>query len=235
MAEGNVMHALLQNKAKNLYTCVTTITHMILSMKSIRIAALLLFISTGAFAQFFQLGIRGGVNSYNVRYDAITVNNISIESASKNGLHLGFYSRIQVLGFYVQPELLYTRMGSSITTSTNGNASTADLTFQRIDIPVLAGKKFFGLLRVNGGPVFSNLLKADLNENNLSQNITDTYRNNTVGFQVGLGLDFWKLVVDAKYEGSLMRFGNSISTNGQTFNTDARPSQWLLSVGYRVF
>lgn len=204
-------------------------------MKCMRLLAFFMLFSTGTYAQFFQLGIRGGVNSYNVRYDAITLNNVSIESASKNGLHLGFYSRVQLLGFYVQPELLYTRMGSSITTTTNGTASTADLTFQRIDVPVLAGKKFFGLLRVNAGPVFSNLLKADLNENNLTQNITNTYRNNSVGFQFGVGVDFWKLVIDAKYEGSLQRFGNSISTNGQTFITDARPSQWMLSVGYRVF
>lgn len=204
-------------------------------MITIRLLTFFMLLTTGAVAQIFQLGIRGGVNSYDVRYKEITVNNISIESASKNGLHLGFYSRVQILGFYVQPELLYTRMGSSITTTTNGNASTANLSFQRIDIPVLVGKEFFGLLRINGGPVFSNLLKADLNENNLTQNITDTYRNNTVGFQVGVGIDFWKLVIDAKYEGSLMRFGNSISTNGQTFTTDARPSQWMLSVGYRVF
>ena len=204
-------------------------------MKTLRLLAFFMLLSTGVFAQLFQLGIRGGINSYDVRYKEITVNNISIESASKNGLHLGFYSRIQVLGFYVQPELVYTRMGSSITTTSNGSASTADLTFQRIDVPVLAGKKFFGLLRVNAGPVFSNLLKADLNENNLTQNITETYRNNTVGFQVGVGVDIWKLIIDAKYEGSLMRFGNSISTNGQTFTTDARPSQWMISVGYRVF
>lgn len=204
-------------------------------MNKLRFLACFILLCSSASAQFFQFGIRGGVNSYDVRYDEVTLNNVSIESASKNGLHLGFYSRVQVLGFYIQPELLYTRMGSSITTTTNGTASTADLTFQRIDIPVLAGKKFFGMLRVNAGPVFSNLLKADLNENNLTQNITSTYRNNTVGFQFGVGLDLWKLVIDAKYEGSLMRFGNSISTNGQTFTTDARPSQWMLSVGYRVF
>ena len=210
-------------------------SHPVTVMKTLRLLAFFMLLSTGVFAQLFQLGIRGGINSYDVRYKEITVNNISIESASKNGLHLGFYSRIQVLGFYVQPELVYTRMGSSITTTSNGSASTADLTFQRIDVPVLAGKKFFGLLRVNAGPVFSNLLKADLNENNLTQNITETYRNNTVGFQVGVGVDIWKLIIDAKYEGSLMRFGNSISTNGQTFTTDARPSQWMISVGYRVF
>lgn len=204
-------------------------------MRFLQILAIFMCVSASTSAQFFQLGIRGGLNSYNVRYNEITVNNISIESASKNGLHLGFYSRVQLLGFYIQPELLYTRMGSSITTTTNGTSSTADLTFQRIDIPVLAGKRFFGLVRVNAGPVFSNLLKANLDENNLTQNITDTYRNNTVGFQFGVGVDFWKLVIDAKYEGSLMRFGSSITTNGQSFTTDARPSQWMLSVGYRVF
>jgi hypothetical protein len=150
-------------------------------------------------------------------------------------MHLGFYSRIQVLGFYVQPELLYTRTGSQITTTTGNNSNTADLRFQRIDVPVLVGKKFFGVFRGNAGPVFSSLIRADLTESNIKANITDAYRNNTVGFQVGVGLDIWKLVLDLKYEGSLGKFGEAITTGGQSFATDARPSQWLLSVGYRVF
>ncbi|MDP2188080.1 MAG: outer membrane beta-barrel protein [Sphingobacteriaceae bacterium] len=205
-------------------------------MKKMLLLLLLAAATVPAQAQFFQLGIRGGVSSYNVRYQDFTnINNVSIESSSDLGMHLGFYSRIQVLGFYVQPELLYTRTGSQITTTTGNNTNTADLRFQRIDIPVLVGKKFFGVFRANTGPVFSSLIRADLTESNIKANITDAYRNNTVGFQVGVGLDIWKLVLDLKYEGSLGKFGESITTGGQSFTTDARPSQWLISVGYRVF
>lgn len=189
-------------------------------------------------AQFLQLGIRGGVSSYNVGYrDFTALNNISIASNSSLGMHLGFYTRVQLLGFYVQPELLYTRTGSSLTTSNvnTNQRTTSDLMFQRIDIPVLVGKKFFGLLRANGGPVFSSLIRADLTENNITNNISNVYRDNTLGFQVGVGIDVWKLLVDLKYEGSLGKFGESIVANGQSFRTDARPSQWLLSIGYRVF
>jgi hypothetical protein len=205
-------------------------------MKKLLLLMLLAAATVPTQAQFFQLGMRGGVSSYNVRYQDFTnSNNVSIESSSDLGMHLGFYSRIQVLGFYVQPELLYTRTGSQITTTTGNNSNTADLRFQRIDVPVLVGKKFFGVFRGNAGPVFSSLIRADLTESNIKANITDAYRNNTVGFQVGVGLDIWKLVLDLKYEGSLGKFGEAITTGGQSFATDARPSQWLLSVGYRVF
>lgn len=196
-----------------------------------------LSLSFAAEAQFFQFGMRGGISSYNVRYQDFTnVNNFSLESSSKTGFHLGFYSRVQLLGFYVQPELLYNRTGSLITTTApNGVSTTSDLTFQRLDVPVLVGKRFLRIFRGNVGPVFSNLLRADLEENNISNNISTAYRNSTVGFQVGAGVDIWKLVIDLKYEGSLGKFGESISAGGQSFSTDARPSQWLLSVGYRIF
>jgi hypothetical protein len=42
-------------------------------------------------------------------------------------------------------------------------------------------------------------------------------------------------MIDLKYEGSLSKFGDNIATSGQNFVTDARPSQWLLSIGYQVF
>lgn len=193
--------------------------------------------SYASHAQFFQLGIRGGLSSYNVRYQDFTnINNFSLESNSKTGVHLGFYSRVQLAGFYVQPELLYNRTGSSITTTApNGVSTVSDLTFQRIDVPVLAGKRFFRLFRTNAGPVFSSLVRAELEENKVSSNISTAYRNSTVGFQIGAGLDIWKLVIDLKYEGSLGKFGESINAGGQSFATDARPSQWLIAVGYRVF
>lgn len=203
-----------------------------------KLLLLLLFAASvaPARAQFFQLGIRGGVSSYNVHYQNITnPNNVSIASSSGLGTHLGFYSRIQVLGFYVQPELLYTRTSSQITTTTPTSTGTSSLHFQRIDLPVLVGKEFFGVFRTNAGPVFSSLLRADLTESNIKGNITDAYRNNTVGFQVGFGFDIWKLMIDLKYEGSLSKFGDNIATSGQNFVTDARPSQWLLSIGYQVF
>jgi len=205
-------------------------------MKSFLLFCLLTTLLVPAKAQFFQFGIRGDVSSYNVHYQDFTnANNVSIASSSDLGMHLGFYSRIQLLGFYIQPELLYTRTGSQLTTTTAATSTTSDLRFQRLDVPVLLGKQFFGILRVNTGPVFSSLIRADLTESNIKDNITDAYNNNTVGFQVGVGLDVWKLLLDLKYEGSLGKFGESISTGGQSFTTDARPSQWLLSVGYRIF
>ena len=51
------------------------------------------------------------------------------------------------------------------------------------------------------------------------------------GFQAGIGLDISKLSLDARYEGSLSRLGESFSVGGADFPLDARPSQWIISLG----
>ena len=48
----------------------------------------------------------------------------------------------------------------------------------------------------------------------------------------GSGLDISKLSLDFRYEGSLSKLGESLSVGGSEFALDARPSQWIISLGF---
>jgi hypothetical protein len=41
-----------------------------------------------------------------------------------------------------------------------------------------------------------------------------------------------KISLDVRYEGSLSKLGDSFTVGGQDFNLDARPSQWVFSLGF---
>jgi hypothetical protein len=199
--------------------------------------ALFLFVSTVANAQLFQIGPRFGVSSSNIKVDQVTNANMRTisQSDARLGFHAGLYTRVTILGFYVQPELLFTSTSSEIQIQSANATEISRLNFARLDVPVLVGKRFFGFARANIGPVFSTLLQADIRSGNITEDIREQYAAATVGFQMGVGLDIWKLSADLKYEGSFSALGESLQFGGQTFATSTRPSQFILSVGYRLF
>ncbi|MHC1704626.1 MAG: hypothetical protein AB9846_12020 [Tenuifilaceae bacterium] len=93
------------------------------------LVAVLAVVST-ANAQFLRFGVKGGVSSSNVKFDDITnittTNNLkefAVEQGeSKLGLHFGFFGRIQILGLFIQPELLFTHaQGEVILTDVTAN------------------------------------------------------------------------------------------------------------------
>lgn len=199
-------------------------------MKKLLIVFMLMTIGFGASAQF-TLGPRVAITSTNLD---IRENVADVKSGDAEfGFQYGAFARVKVpiVGLYVQPELLFSKTESTVTT----NTSTVDLSFNRVDVPVMIGGKL-GPLRINAGPSFSFLTSAESDVAGTVTDIKDNYSDTTVGFQAGIGVDFLKFVIDLKYEGSLSeRFGESITAGGATFSTDERPSQLLLAVGFKLF
>ena len=62
-----------------------------------------------------------------------------VERVYHAGLWLRF--KLPMVGWYIRPELVYTSLKSEVELRTA--ATTAGYNFQKIDIPVLIGKKFF--------------------------------------------------------------------------------------------
>ena len=105
--------------------------------------------------------------------------------------------------------------------------------FKRIDLPVLVGVKF-GPARLGVGPVGSYVVKESV-INDISELDPDysVFTNAmTWGFQAGLGIDLSKISLDARYEGSLSKLGETFQVSGADFDLDARPSQWVFSLGF---
>lgn len=214
-----------------------TLKFKIAVMKKASFLLLLLGLSTLSQAQIFQLGPRFGVSSSNLRVEQVTNANLQTisQSDARLGFHAGLYSRVMVLGFYVQPELLFTSTSSEIAINSASGTTVSQMNFAKLDVPVMVGKRFFRIARVNAGPVFSTLLKADVRQGNITEDISSQYKSASVGFQFGVGVDLWKLNADLKYEGSFSALSNSVTIQGQNFAASTRPSQFILSLGWRLF
>jgi hypothetical protein len=199
--------------------------------------------SASAYAQL-QFGLKAGLSSSKVQLeDRIVINGTDVESINTEGAQLGFhagvFARLTLLGFFVQPEALFTSAGGKITAMPDATVQGAkeqvwNLDYNKVDVPIMVGKSF-GPLRLNVGPVFSFLLGDDVRDvGNLANTVEQNYKNSVIGYQAGLGLDIGKLLLDLRYEGNLSKFGDSITIDNNSFQTDMRQNQIIFSVGLNL-
>lgn len=199
-------------------------------MKKLFIVCLLMTIGFGASAQF-TLGPRVTLTSSNLdlREEVANVKAGDAEFGFQYGLFMR--AKVPVIGLYLQPELLFSKTESTITSG----AQNVDLSFNRVDVPIMIGGKI-GPLRLNAGPALSFLTNAESDIAGTVTDIKDNYSKTTVGFQAGIGVDILKFAIDLKYEGSLSeKFGDQITVGGNSFSTDERPSLIVLAVGFKLF
>jgi len=193
-------------------------------MKRIFFAVSLLLAAQYAMAQGGAFGPRVALVSTDLNLE----NSIQAVQAgdAEFGYQFGVFARLKLGPVMLMPELLFTDTNSSITQ----NNVQADLDFNKIDVPVLLGVKLL-FLRLQAGPSFSFLTKAESDVGGTIEDIKDNYNSTTVGYQAGVGMDLFNLLaIDLKYEGSLSNFADA-----STFlNTDQRQSQIVLAVGIKL-
>lgn len=199
--------------------------------------------SLAANAQFLRFGVKGGVSSTNVKFDKTTITDgvkqyVVEQGDAKLGMHLGLFARIQVMGLYVQPELLFSRSQGEVVLNdiSASQVFTETQKFNKVDIPVIVGWKF-GPARVGLGPVATVLVSEnDGLKDKLSDLTSQTVKNNfktaTFGYQVGVGLDILKkITLDLKYEGNLSKLGSGITLGSTNYSFDQRNPQLIFSLG----
>lgn len=200
------------------------------------VASLLVF--TMADAQMFKWGIKGGIGFSSIPMDDIK--NISdgsdvydlVTGDGVMGYHFGLQTRIKVAMILIQPELYFNAGGGTIEQIVDGGATEVlNVKFNRIDLPVLVGFKL-GPVRINAGPVGSFILSESNDLTELEPDFEMYASAMSWGYQAGLGLDISKLSLDVRYEGSLSALGETFTVGGVDFPLDARPSQWIISLGW---
>lgn len=212
-------------------------------MRKLSILALLIVAFSGiANAQFITFGLKGGINTTtnvfkNVR---LTSNGNTgydiINNEAKVGFIAGAYGRVSLLGFFVQPELYYSQSSTEITLKEIGtsNVRTEVNKLNALNIPILFGTKF-GPLRVNAGPVATIILSNTNIVDNISGLSQEMDKANW-GLQAGVGLDFMKISLDARYETSISKLGSAYNTaSGSKVNFGSRPQQFLFTIGIALF
>jgi hypothetical protein len=208
-------------------------------MKKYLIVVLVLLASQVTRAQgLFSWGLRGGLSSSVLQVsESFDVSGTSVKYTKGDailGWHAGVFTRFKLSLLYIQPELLISQSGGGINIDSAGTVTQGTLTFNNLDIPVMVGVRFAKILRVNAGPVFSFMLSNKMSDN--MSGWDQKYKSGTIGYQAGIGADLSRLLIDLKYQGSLSKLGDSVTIPGtsQSFNTDMKNSQIILSLGIRI-
>ena len=205
--------------------------------KLILILAVSLLIITTTDAQMFKFGIKAGIGFSSLKIEDIT--DISdggdvydlVTGDGVMGYHIGVQTQIKLAMLLIQPEVYFNAGGGTVEQIVeNGATEVLNVNFSRIDIPLLVGVKL-GPMRINAGPVGSFVLKETSDLDEIQDDYTLFTNAMTWGFQAGLGFNISKISIDARYEGSLSKLGETLSLGGTDFALDARPSQWIISLG----
>jgi len=169
-------------------------------------------------ARVFQFGPRLGISNTRIIIQEHKNHFTDVEFVI--GYQGGVMARLQLPIVYLQPELLLVSFGATL----NQQAQAIKLKYTKLELPVLVGTSFLGLLRIQAGPTASLLLSAKEGHVDTKAN----YKHLSLGYQVGVGLDIWRVMVDLKYEGSLTRFGDKLAG----IQTDHRPQLFILAIGF---
>ncbi len=206
---------------KRLFFLLITISIVFSASAQLRIGLKGGFSTTDVDAKDFRVTDPGGIDRLG----------IALKEA-RYGIHGGLVVRAQINKFLIQPEVLFNsnRVDYLVTDLNTQVSGIFSEKFQYLDIPVLVGFKF-GPLRLMGGP------QGHVYINNSSdlidfQNYEQTFKDVTLSWMGGIGLDIWNLMLDVRYEGGLTKFGDHINFFNTRYDFANRPSRWLFSAGF---
>jgi hypothetical protein len=186
-------------------------------------------------------GIKFGISTPDVSPEDFLVTNEAGESYynvfvenARYGVHAGAFIQMQLGGFFIQPEILYnsTSVDYRIDTlfSPGARSNYFRDTYRNIDFPVIIGLKT-GSVRLGGGPVGHIFLDSDSGFG-AYDDFDAFFEDLTWGWQAGLGLDFWKLHLDFRYEGNFSKLGEQITFFGKKFDFATDNNRVMASLGF---
>jgi hypothetical protein len=197
--------------------------------KIILILCLTLGLSQASIAQL-DFGVKGGLN-YNSNSIKEVQSDVFSGAKSKTGYHAGVWLRFKlpILGFYVRPELVYTNLENEV--FYKFAAKTTSYSFQKIDIPILLGKKIFGIGNVFIGPSFQYILASNFEISDISTVDADGF---TMGLQFGGGVEFGKLGIDLRWERAFSGIESTFLAGAIERNFDTRINQIIIGLSYKL-
>ena len=136
------------------------------------------------------------------------------------GYHVGVFGQLGD-GFFLRPELIYTKTKSSY--------DGADFDMSKLDLPVLVGIRFLGIVKAFAGPDFQYILNTDFEDISLG----DVENDFTVGLHIGAGVDLGNIGIDLRYERGLSsNEAEFVGLPGQRLDT--RTSQFILGLSVKL-
>jgi Outer membrane protein beta-barrel domain len=195
--------------------------------------------------KLIYIGVRGGANFSQLNTDNLQISKLgssvkdffNTNADYRSGYVGGVYVRIGHR-FFIQPEVLLSSKGGKVSfvPQAGGSPVNIDVKMSQFDIPVLLGLKM-GAFRLNAGPVASLSIAQgtdlkDALKQYTSQSIDNTFKQSTIGYQAGVGLDLGSFNFDVRYEGNLSNISQLNLQNNAQFNS--KLSLWQLTVGFVI-
>lgn len=159
-------------------------------MKAIKLllSTIVIFLGIHTMQAQSSWGLRGGLN-YNSNGEFLSeASEVYKNPKSNAGYHVGLFKKIDLLGFFLRPELVYTSTSSSY----NGD----DLSMSKIDLPLNLGSGFIGPTYIFAGPSLQYVLSSEFAGVSTASSLKDI----TVGANIGLGVSLNKINIDLRYE-----------------------------------
>lgn len=204
-------------------------TAIVLSVATAQIAAAQMEYPKSAF------GVKGGLNFTNFYKDDIDDRNGLV------GFNAGLYGRFMITeGVAIQPELLYTTRGAEVTWSGFFQDSRSSVNLGYVQVPVLLSVNILPFLNIHAGPYAGYLVNARARNKSTSNFFNfedevnmDNYNRFDYGLSGGIGLDFAKFHVGARYDYGLATIGKERSFLGNNYTfPDAKNSAVQVYVAF---
>lgn len=192
-------------------------------MKKLTIIGLLaLFALTGNAQNFFDAGLKAGINTSKI---STTIDNYTPETI--NNYLFGAFARINMWRIYIQPEAYFNSKGGEYIDKLDASTINS-FNLKTIDVPALVGFKIINQealnLRVMAGPVFSFVTDKSVK----GQFTEDKLKDNFFGWQYGAGIDFLFISLDVRKE----TYSDDIYASPD-FNT--KKGNFVVSLGIKLF
>lgn len=205
-------------------------------MKKLLFAAAFAMFAVAASAQ-----ITGPIN-FGVKAGLI-VDNVSLIKGGKSGVttlstdpalgwQVGLVSRINLPMFHIQPEIQFNMHRYDLEANAGGgNVSKAEIKVNTVDVPIMVGLRLL-MLRFQAGPVFNLMTETKVKNNREAKHYVYIDRP-TVSFSAGVGVDLWKLNVDARYNGNFRKVRQDIQVgDGDNYTYRSKFNNWTFSLAY---
>jgi Outer membrane protein beta-barrel domain len=210
------------------------LTNLQLMSKVIFSFAFLLFTLSTAHAQFFSLGVKGGMHSQLTNFKDIKIGqgdqafNLGVDDV-KLGAQFGAYLRLGNK-FFIQPEVLFNSNRTDFRIEEEGLLNTLIKTerYQNLDIPLLLGVTA-GPVRFHLGPVAHYFLNSRSELTDV-EGYDERFESLTWGWLAGMTIGKGRISADLRYEGNFNRFGDQISFFGDNYNFSNNPSRLVLAL-----
>ncbi len=190
----------------------------------------LFLISYNSYSQF-GLGIKFGLNSFDIADDNFTINDengtVKYEVnfvEAKYGYHLGIYGDAQFGFFSIQPAAIFntSKINYKINDILNPENIVKSFKFYtNLDVPLLLGINI-SRFRIQGGPVAHIILSSSKDVLEM-ENYEEMFKKATYGYQAGIAIKLlWNMRIEFMYEGGLEEYGEQFIYNGTPYQFSKR-------------